>query len=443
MTGPAAPGDPAQPAATARTRRRLFWGLALVLIVAAAAVTVILVRATPPVSGQPSGGPAASAAPHGSSTAMAVPPDTATASGTALPKIVAAGDALYASPAGTGKACSATSPCLLAAAVTGLKDETGHRQILLNSGDYGALRLLPPAKSSLPSLEIAPAPGATVHIASLQSYLAHTTWRNLTISGVLYLRPAAVGSELDHVTVDGAGLFLRSDDTYVHDSTFENGASTDGIQIGGAHGVRIERVLIHDYNQEGSGGYHSDCIQMFDSSDIVIQQSRMSNCYDDGIIFSGGAGKGLQNVLIESNFIQGCIQRDKACKGGAAMDIREASATGVIVRNNTILTGSVRIGTQPGLVFDRNIVGYLANCDAHVTNSLVAKWNTGLCHTLDTVGTQTGTRIATVAVVDETAGDLDPKDPSQVRIQPVGSATPASQTLDGAPMPADVVGAMP
>jgi len=201
---------------------------------------------------------------------------------------VRAGLTLYASPDGEKGPCTTVSPCTLSQAL-----ETAPQQstIKLLAGDYGKLKVRPTkATRTGTDVVVTAAEGAAVQLAGLDLYASNLTWRGLTMQGVLYLRGSATNTVIDQFTVDSGGAFVRADDVVIKNSTFGYGTSLDGIQIGGAHRVRVESNVVHDYNQNGSSGYHSDCIQLFDSSDIVITRNRLSNCSNAGIIFSGGAG---------------------------------------------------------------------------------------------------------------------------------------------------------
>ncbi|MTD15843.1 hypothetical protein GIS00_18060 [Nakamurella sp. YIM 132087] len=337
--------------------------------------------------------------------------------------------------------CREDDPCTVGRAFADLRDHPDSASgILLTAGDYGVLEIAASSVTEDGRVLIGVADGADVSIDRLNVLSPNTTWTGITVTGVLYLRPSAVGTILDGVTVEQGGLFVRSGDTVVRNSVFRDGSSLDGIQIGnGASGVRIENNVIRDYNQQGDTQYHSDCIQVFDASDVTIVGNRIANCSNAGIILSHGSGKGIDGLVIESNWVQGCVVRGDACRGGSALDIRESSAVGMVVRNNTVLNGSVRIGTQPDAVFDRNIIDYLSSCDSAMTNTIVQRWNPGLCSQPDALGSN-GNRMGEVPVADAVAGDLTPTDPASVLISPVGGE-PAAAGIDGSPLPADVAGA--
>lgn len=360
------------------------------------------------------------------------PPVTPPAASQPAPAVV--------SPAGTGRLCDAVQPCSLQTALVAAGPGS---LVELRAGDYGRIKVRPlPGDRPGANVTVAAQPGAAVQIAGIDSYAAGITWQRVTVQGVFYLRPAARRSVLNGVTVERGGLFIRADDVLVQDSVFRNGSSLDGIQIGGAHRVTVRSNTIRDYNQSGTTAYHADCIQIFDSADIELSRNRISSCYNAGVILSRGAGHGSSDISIESNYIQGCVVTGPTCPGtGSVIDLREPTAQRVIVRNNTLLSGSTRVEAIPGLVFDRNIVAYLSSCATPMTNSLVQGWNSGKCSKPDQLGLS-GNRQQEVRVVNLADGNLRPVDEASTRLTPADKSTdPAPTTIDGGTMPADVAGA--
>ena len=210
-----------------------------------------------------------------------------------------------------------------------------------------------------------------------------------------------------------------------------DGTSIDGIQVGGATGLTVENSWVGGFGQGEGSDVHADCVQLFDSSDIVLRGNYFGGCDNAALIFSPGAGTGIRAVTVEGNFLQGCVNKDdERCSQGTALDLR-ANTTDVVVRNNTMLDGSVMVEPLPGLVFDRNIVGYASNCAMPMTNSIVIAWNTGKCDTPDAVGSA-GNRVGAVEVADRAAGDLSPVDPAQVLIEPEGGSSAPSGFAGGA-----------
>lgn len=271
--------------------------------------------------------------------------------------------------------------------------------------------------------------------------LAATSWRGVTITGGLYLDKGAAGTVLDGVHVDGSGVFVHAAGVTIRDSVIENGTSIDGIQIGGARDVTIENSTIRGFGQGADSDVHSDCVQVFDSSEVVLRGNYLGNCDNAALIFSPGGGDGISDVVVEGNQIQGCVAETERCSGGTAFDLRDVTTiTDVVVRNNTMLDGSVMVDPLDGLVFDRNIVGYASNCAMPMTNSIVVSWNTGNCDRPDALD-RDGNRQGEVRVRDRQSGDLGLVDPQDATIDPSGAMEPASAGYDGEPLSADQAGA--
>jgi hypothetical protein len=389
------------------------------VFIAAAAAAALLAGCT--LGSSDAGGPGSGSAPG--------------SAGTPAP----AGEGLQVSPGANGS-CSAASPCSLDAAL----DRAGSgATITLAAGDYGDLDLT--GFDHLGDVEenvtIVGADGGESTFGRLETSVPHVTWRGIRVTGVWFLNAGADGSIVENSHLDGTGLFVRSDHTVVRDTEFEGGSSVDGIQVGGANDVLLEGNTVHDYDQGKDNGLHADCIQVFDSSSVRIIGNDLANCYNAGIITSSGRGTGIADLTIEGNYVRGCVVKTDACQGGSAADLRYAKTTGLTVRNNTFLYGSVRIDPLPDMVFDRNIVGYISTCDATMTNSVIEAWNERTCDQPDAAGSN-GNRTGEVSFVDREGGDLRPTSADTAAITPSGDGlSPVETDFSGEPMPADVAGA--
>jgi|GEM_PF-2069801 hypothetical protein len=314
-----------------------------------------------------------------------------------------AATSLTASPTGAGTACSPTAPC---SAATALSRARAGDTVTLLGGSYGSPTLKGTGGTAANPVVVRPAPGATVSFVKLQTYVPHVAWSGLTVTTVLYVYPQAIGTTVDGFRMLGAGSFVRANDTVVRDSLFDGGVDLDAVQIKDATGVTLEGNVIRDYRlSSASSSAHVDCVQIFDAARVRLVRNALSGCTNSAVILSPGAGRGIQDVVIEGNFIQGCLVVTPSCKGGSAVDLREASASGVVVRGNTIVDGATRVLPRPGLVFDRNVVSYLADCAAPLTRSIVEAWNTGSCAQPARLPYD-GNRAGAVPFVDRAAGDL-------------------------------------
>ncbi|TPX05017.1 hypothetical protein FJ656_08800, partial [Schumannella luteola] len=246
------------------------------------------------------------------------------------------------SPAGTG-ACTAEAPCGFEDALDRAASGT---RIELGPGDYGDLRIDGYRRFAefADPLVITAAPDAEPVVGGLRISSPGVHLEDLTVAGLLSFDAGADGGRAERVHVTGSGMFVRADHVQVVDSLFEGGSSVDGIQIARASDVLVEGTTVRDYDQEIDNGRHADCIQLFDVADVVIRGNHLSNCYNAGLIISGG-GRGIQGLLVEANFIQGCVERTERCGGGSAAELREQGVSDLVVRNNTFLNGSVRWGS--------------------------------------------------------------------------------------------------
>ncbi|NQX29239.1 right-handed parallel beta-helix repeat-containing protein [Microbacteriaceae bacterium VKM Ac-2854] len=341
----------------------------------------------------------------------------------------------YASPNGSGTACSSAAPCTLATAV---QNAPAGATVYLNSGTYPDVTLKGGKATAASPATITAAPGAEPVLVRVKNYVPNTNWSGLTVTKTFYTY--GDNENLSNMNFAGGGLFLRSDDTTVRDSTFKGGSSIDGIQVGGANRVLVENNVVSNYDQLINNGFHADCVQVFESNDVTIRGNKLSNCHNAGLIFSPGGGDGMSDILVESNFIQGCVVVTAACGGGSAADLREATASDITIRNNTFANGSLRVGGAVNTTFDRNIVGYLASCTSPMTNTIVASWNTKMCAQPQLIGQQ-GNVVGSPSFVSQAAGDLHLADPQQAVIAGWGSLSAAAKDIDGQSMASTIAGA--
>ncbi|SMH27669.1 Right handed beta helix region [Rathayibacter oskolensis] len=341
----------------------------------------------------------------------------------------------WVSPSGTGSACTQSAPCSLS---TGVQNAPAGSAILLTSGSYPDVTLKGGKATTAAPLTVSPAPGASPLFNRVKSYVANVVWSDITVGITFYLYGANQTVESSHF--DKGGLFVRSAGAVVRDSLFEGGSSIDGIQVGGASNVLVENNRVRDYNQNINNGLHADCIQVFESTGVTIRGNTVSNCYNAGLILSPGSGSGMSDITVESNFIQGCVVITSACRGGSSADLREPSASNLLIRNNTFVNGSLRVGGAANTVFDRNIVSYLSACDSPMSNTIVSRWNTSLCATPVLLNTQ-GNVQGTPQFVSLATADLHLAVGSDAVISGWGSTSPAAIDIDGQRFASNIAGA--
>jgi hypothetical protein len=344
---------------------------------------------------------------------------------------------------GSGNTCSSAKPCAtdIALAKAGPGDV-----ITLAPGRYPLLRVSATGKRTTGAAPVViRSAGVPAELAGLSLKAPGIRVENVTVTGTVYVNPSAVDATLRNVHVDGAGVFLRANGSRLLNSLVENGSSIDGVQIKNGAGILMQGNTIRNFDPL-SGALHADCIQLFDVQDVVIRGNTIHDCDNASIIFSGGGGQGIKNVLVESNFVTGCRVKSDRCRGGTAIDLREKSARDVVVRNNTFAGGSVRIEPTPGQVNDRNVFGYISSCTTPMTNSIVRSWNQGLCSTPSILG-KNGNIQGTAAVVYNAGVDYHVAEAQRatVTVKAVGVTYPAgigtARDFDGQAFAPGTVGA--
>lgn len=345
---------------------------------------------------------------------------------------------MVVSAEGSGNDCTDADPCDLVSAVA--KAPPGS-VIAVQPGDYPSTTLLErsvvgddtrPVRITAADDEQPPV------FDGIETNVPYMTFEGISSTSTWWIQPGADHTTLDGITIDGSGLFLRSHDVVVRNSTLANGFTTDGIQVGRAKDVLIENNTIRDYRQNKGDALHSDCIQVFDATQVTIRANRLRNCYNAGIILSAGENRPMHDIVIESNFVQGCIVVDPTCGGGSAADLR-STIDGLVVRSNTFADGSFRILPGQQGIFDRNIVGFMSECESPLTNSIVLSWNVGACPQPGAL-TRGNNRSRTLTFVDNTKGDLRPKDADDAKLSGASPGT-RTQSINGEELEPDVAGA--
>ena len=313
-------------------------------------------------------------------------------------------------PGGTGN-CSLTQPC--GSLASALVQAGSGSTVLVAPGTYGAQVL--PARAAARSFaqNVTIQPSATgVSFGAIRIDEAHLTIQDVTATGQVYVATGADYTQIHRLVLTGNGMFIHASHVQLTDSTITNGTAVDGLQIAGTPNtdILVARNNIHGFVQT-STAVHVDCMQLFDVNHVTIVGNNFGDCHNAGIIFSPGRKYGVSNVLVQSNFIQGCVPNGPVpCVVSTAFDLRYAKVTNVTVDHNTFPLGAVRINPNPGVIVTNNIIGYLAQCNSPVTDSLVSSWNYGVCRVLPAKGTS---RQGTPGYVDPAASNFHLVTPSQ------------------------------
>ena len=279
-----------------------------------------------------------------------------------------------------------TNPC--GSLGTALSQATSGSTVLLAPGSYPSqvIAARPAANSFAQNVTIRPATGG-VTLAGVKIWMSHVTLQDVTSTGIVYLGSSSDYANVQDLLIEGSGMFIHSSHVHLTDSLFENGKDIDGLQVAGAPNtdITVSGNTIRGYVQTGSA-VHVDCMQIFDVNNVTISGNNFGDCHNAGLIFSPGRHYGISDVLVQSNFLQGCVVGGPVpCGASTALDVRNGQ--NVMINHNTIATGAARINPNPGVVASDNIIDYLAQCNSPVTDSLVGRWPTWICKTLPAQGT--------------------------------------------------------
>ncbi len=328
----------------------------------------------------------------------------------------------YVSPGGSGN-CTAASPC--GSIDVALRSASAGGTILLASGRYPTQVIHDTggrAAHFATNVTVEPASGANPVLASIVDYAPHLTFAHLRVDatssgfgsgyGGVNITSQAPHSQLVNSHLTNATLSLSSSDVSAVGNEIGPSQNYDGIDVGnGANGVLISHNHIHDLTVGASNpnNVHVDCVQIYDSANLTVTSNWLDNCTDRDLIFSPGRRWGVTNVIVENNFMRGCVTTP--CQGsGYVVDARTApgiwNLTNLSFVSNTVVDGSTLIAANdPGLTFRDNIVSFLGNCMNVSDHNLIAAYNRGLCKDPAFLG---GTNLlqALPNFVNRSAGDL-------------------------------------
>jgi len=300
----------------------------------------------------------------------------------------------YLSPIGTSTTCTASAPCGSLTNALSVAGDGG--TVYLTSGQYPDIIVNPTKKLTGYQLgvTVTPAPGATPVVAGMRIYVPRVTFTGLTGHGVFYFATGSDGSSLlnSHLSGPNVSVLVRSSHDTVQNNLLEGGQTHDGINVAATHTPNTDTLIagntVRDFNSGPAGKEHADCIQMFDTDRVTIVRNTLYDCYNSGITFSPGASLGITNIVVESNFIEGCISTrmqaafGRNCgNGGSSVDVRGTWIKSASLNHNTIVGNSARLPAQPGITADANIIGYLSltKCATSLTNSLMLNYTLSAC----------------------------------------------------------------
>ena len=291
--------------------------------------------------------------------------------------------------AGDGKSPDKPLPDVAAAYKIAAPGDT----IEMAAGEYGAQPPIPNRKNLKDDWEsniiVRPAPGAKVSFSGSNQWTIYGG--HLTLSGLHFSMRLAVRRGANYFRMENcvskllpapgqeyagvSSLTFGGEHAQIVDNLFDGSAGqSDGIVIASgnktilARDVLIENNVIHNYLY-APGGVHEDGIQLYDCADIIIRRNKIANVGNSCIILSPGAGKHINNVRIENNFLQ-----KVNTNSSISLDCRMDWAIGIVVLNNTIL-GSVYALPGEGRILRNNIISHLSNKGAPEDHNYITSWN--------------------------------------------------------------------
>jgi hypothetical protein len=266
----------------------------------------------------------------------------------------------YVAPNGSdNSSCnSSTSPC---ASVNGAYQKASGGDIIqMAGGNYGSQNMNPKSPSS--DIIVQPASGATVVVDDLIiNGATHLEFRNLTTKGFeVHINSNFI--TLRNVPVNGwLGYDGGSNITMIGGSV---GPVVDAHpQIAPANGWQgqglnfaFDGVLFHDITRSNTS-IHTECLQVAGTTNMIIRNSKFTNCdvFDLSFTSYNGAGS-VTNLLLENNFF------DTAGSGGF-FSVHFSAMAGGTVRFNSASQAMFVDTTAPNSgtlsVIGNNIVGGL------------------------------------------------------------------------------------
>lgn len=325
----------------------------------------------------------------------------------------------YVSPGGTGN-CAASAPC--GSLEQALRTSTAGGRILLATGSYPPQLIHDIGISDHfeTNVVVEPAAGAQPVFTAITDYAPHITFANLRVDETaapfcdtcgVKITSGATYSQLTNSRLIDATLSLFASHSAAIGNEIGPSHDHDGIDVGNrVTGITIRQNHVHDlFVGVASRNVHVDCLQIYDSSNLVVTANWFDNCTDRDLIFSPGQTSGVTNVVVENNFMRGCVTLP--CQGsGYAIDARTApgwwNLTNLSFVSNTVVDGGTLIApNDPGLLFRDNILSFLANCMSVSDHNLIAAYNTGLCKSPAFLGS-TNQIGALPSFVNRVGGDL-------------------------------------
>ncbi len=294
---------------------------------------------------------------------------------------IPAGADVYVAANGNDSTCArnnVTKPCLtLSRAYT--VSQAGD-VIEISGGTYPD-QTIPKLSKGTAIVTFEPASGASVILGSVNIYASYVELRNMASSGRIGINPVATDypSGTNHITLrnmNAESLGIVAEDVLVKGGNFGGFDACDAskpediVQIWetsrsgnwyASSRVTIDGAVIHDVTDHNNAcsdvpppaqGRHVDCMQILSGHFITVRNSVFYNCATSDII-ARPFRVGLDNLLIENNFMQAVMNPGLALNLGDGSDVFGGTN---IVRYNTIFGAAGRCSTPGCLQFYGNII---------------------------------------------------------------------------------------
>ncbi len=284
----------------------------------------------------------------------------------------------YVAPGADGD-CTAASPC--GDAGTAVARAAPGDRVELAAGTYGEQWITHGGGEPGAPVVVAPAPGARVVVARVDSAVPHLVVEDLTVSGVVYLRPGADGDVVRRVTAHGAYVTGADRTAWFDNRLLQGGPGDDIMQIKGLAGddpvgLTAEGNVLGPAWRSGSS--HTDCVQILGGDDIVFARNVLYECSDKAFQIRSGAGGTVGRVRLERNVFGECRPRRDGCDGyHAVVWAAEGSNSLELIHNSiagsvAVSSGGSTTSSLDGLVQYGNIAESLP-CSPRTDANLVAR----------------------------------------------------------------------
>ena len=308
---------------------------------------------------------------------------------------------LFVAPGANGD-CTRTSPCGSIDAAYQRAEEGA--VVELAPGTYPKQSVNPRSEALLfgANVLVRPAQPGTATIGGAVVRGPAITLRGVRSTGTIMLRPGANFARVELVTIEGdvksevdrnlgAAVGLAANHSALVGSVVRGTVDQDPVKVQmGATDVLVEGNIIGEAFRGPDNG-HVDCIQVQGARRVVIRRNVLYRCANSALFVSSHVLP-VSDVLVESNFIQDCLEPTLRCRGFFAVYLRRDKAgihdtLGLRFVNNTV-DGAMRIDPNlAGLEVKGNIIRELNECGPFEDWNLIGETQCRRLSPNDRIGT--------------------------------------------------------